>query len=68
MKDKYMSAMVEDMESLNKNHTREFVQLLKGKRVISCMWVFKRKLVVMEKKGNVKGSYCRKGAHQITVD
>jgi transposase InsO family protein len=50
-KDKWMGAMMEEMESLKKNQTWELVQLPKGKRAIGCKWVYKRKPAVTEKEG-----------------
>ena len=50
-KDKWMGAMVEEMESLQKNHTWELVQLPEGKKAIGCKWVYKRKPAVSEKEG-----------------
>lgn len=55
-----MSVMVEEMKSLKKN-TWEFVQHLKGKRVIGRKSVFKIKPPIIEKRrGKVHGSSCRK--------
>ncbi|GAU47849.1 hypothetical protein TSUD_404260 [Trifolium subterraneum] len=50
-KERWMGAMMEEMESLQKNQTWELVQLPKGKRVIGCKWVYKRKPAVTEKEG-----------------
>lgn len=36
-------AMNEEIESLQKNQTWELVEPLKGKRIVGCKWVFKRK-------------------------
>ena len=36
-------AMNEVMESLQKNHTLELVELPKGRRVVGCKWIFKKK-------------------------
>lgn len=47
-KDKWMGAMVEEMESLEKNQTLELVKLPTSKRVIGCKWVYKRKSLVLE--------------------
>ena len=46
-----MGAMEEDMQSLRKNQTWEFVELPKGKRAIGCKWVYKKKEVVLENEG-----------------
>ncbi|KAE8694724.1 hypothetical protein F3Y22_tig00110777pilonHSYRG00394 [Hibiscus syriacus] len=37
--DKWMTAMIEKMESLNHNRTWELVRLLEGKKSIGCKWV-----------------------------
>ena len=50
-RDKWMEAMVEEMESLNKNKTWELSELPKGKKSIGCKWVFKKKEAVSEKEG-----------------
>ncbi|KAE8672371.1 Alpha-L-fucosidase 1 [Hibiscus syriacus] len=49
--DKWMAAMVEEMESLNHNRTWELVRLPKGKKPIGCKWVYKKKPAVTEKEG-----------------
>ena len=46
---KWMEAIVEEMESLNKNKTWEYSELPKGKKLIGCKWVFRKKEVVSEK-------------------
>ena len=40
---KWSIAMEEEIESLDKNHTWELVELPKGKRAVGCKWVFKKK-------------------------
>lgn len=40
---KLIVAMTEEIESLYWNQTWELVKSLKGKRIISCKWIFKRK-------------------------
>ena len=42
-KDKWISAMQEKMQSLEKNGTWEIVHLPKQKKPVHCKWVFKRK-------------------------
>jgi len=42
-KDKWISAMQEEMQSLEKNGTWEIVHLPKQKKPVRCKWVFKRK-------------------------
>ncbi|KAG8478589.1 hypothetical protein CXB51_028432 [Gossypium anomalum] len=41
--EKWMFAMQEEMESLYKNRTWDLVKLPKGKKVVRCKWVFKKK-------------------------
>ena len=50
-RDKWMEAMVEEMESLNKKKTWELSELPKGKKPIGCKWVFRKKEAVSEKEG-----------------
>ena len=61
-----MIAMQEEMESLHKNDTWDLVRLPKGKKVVRCKWVFKRKegiLGVKESKYNAR--LVAKGYSQI---
>lgn len=68
-KDIWMSVMVEDMESLKKSQTWEFVQLPKGKRVFGCKWDFKRNpTLTIKKEGEgskfvlyIRSTHIRKG-------
>ncbi|KAE8672931.1 hypothetical protein F3Y22_tig00111833pilonHSYRG00028 [Hibiscus syriacus] len=48
---KWMTAMVEEMESLNHNRTWELVPLPEGKKPIGCKWVYKKKPAVTGKEG-----------------
>ncbi|KAG8502990.1 hypothetical protein CXB51_000989 [Gossypium anomalum] len=41
--EKWMFAMQEELESLHKNRTWDLVKLPKGKKVVRCKWVFKKK-------------------------
>ncbi|KAG8498449.1 hypothetical protein CXB51_004962 [Gossypium anomalum] len=41
--EKWMFAMQEEMESLHKNRTWDLVKLSKGKKIVRCKWVFKKK-------------------------
>ena len=41
---KWMQAMIEEIDSLLKNGTWVLVQRPDGRRVVSCKWIFKRKL------------------------
>ncbi|KAK4386042.1 Retrovirus-related Pol polyprotein from transposon TNT 1-94 [Sesamum angolense] len=50
-KKEWMGAIVEEMESLQKNHTWELVQLPEGKKSIGYKWVYKKKPAVSEKEG-----------------
>uniref|UniRef100_A0A2N9HKJ8 CCHC-type domain-containing protein n=1 Tax=Fagus sylvatica TaxID=28930 RepID=A0A2N9HKJ8_FAGSY len=50
-KDKWLEAMVEENESLSKNKNWELTELSKGKKPISCKWVFKKKKAESEKEG-----------------
>ena len=50
-KGRWMSAMEEEMQSLQKNQTWELVKLPKGKRAIGCNWVYKKKETGSEKEG-----------------
>ncbi|KAL0440958.1 UNVERIFIED_CONTAM: Retrovirus-related Pol polyprotein from transposon TNT 1-94 [Sesamum radiatum] len=50
-KKEWMGAMVEEMESLQKNHTWELVQLFEGKKAIGCKWVYRKKPAVSENEG-----------------
>jgi hypothetical protein len=42
-REKWISAMQEEMQSLKKNGTWDVVRLPKHKKVIRCKWIFKRK-------------------------
>ena len=48
---KWIGAIVEEMESLHKNQTWELVELLIRKRAIGCKWVYKKKESILEKQG-----------------
>ena len=50
-KDRWMGAMIEEMESLHKNQTWELAQLLEGKKAIGYKWVYQKKPAVSEKEG-----------------
>ncbi|KAG8474393.1 hypothetical protein CXB51_033749 [Gossypium anomalum] len=41
--EKWMFAVQEEMESLHKNKTWDLVKLSKGKKIVHCKWVFKKK-------------------------
>ncbi|KAG8472490.1 hypothetical protein CXB51_034176 [Gossypium anomalum] len=41
--EKWMFAMQEEMKSLHKNRTWDLMKLPKGKKVVRCKWVFKKK-------------------------
>ncbi|KAL0432080.1 UNVERIFIED_CONTAM: Retrovirus-related Pol polyprotein from transposon TNT 1-94 [Sesamum radiatum] len=58
-KKEWIGAMVEEIESLQKNHTWELVQLPKGNKAIGCKWVYKKKPTVSEKEEkNFKARCC----------
>jgi hypothetical protein len=42
-REKWMFAMQEEMQSLEKNGTWDIVRLPAGKKVVRCKWIFKRK-------------------------
>ena len=50
-RDKWMEAMVEEMESLNEKKNWECSEPPKGKNPIGCEWVFRKKEVVSENEG-----------------
>lgn len=47
--DEWMDAMTKETESLSKNQTWDLISLPKGKKPISCKWIFKRKEGVSNK-------------------
>ena len=49
--DKWILAMLEEMESLQKNKTWELVKLPKGKKAIGCKWIFRKRETLSEKEG-----------------
>lgn len=48
-RDRWMEAMVEEMESLKKNKTWELTELPKGKKTVGCKWVYRRKEAMTDK-------------------
>lgn len=48
-KDKWMGAMVDEMESLKNNETWDHIQLPRGNGAIGCKWVYKKKSSATEK-------------------
>jgi len=42
-KEKWLSAMSEEIKSLHENHTRELILKKLGSRIGSCKWIFKKK-------------------------
>ena len=44
-KDKWLQAMIEEIDSLIKNKTWILVDKVDGRKVISCKWIFKKKLI-----------------------
>ena len=60
--DKWLVAMLEEMESLQKNKTWELVKLPKGKKAIGCKWILRKKEALLEKEGeNFKAQLVAKG-------
>ena len=43
-KDKWLQAMIEEVDSLIKNKTWILVDRIEGRKVVSCKWIFKKKL------------------------
>jgi hypothetical protein len=56
--EKRISAMQEEMQSLEKNGTWDVVRLPKQKKVVRCKWIFKRKECV---NSNEPSRYKEKG-------
>ena len=48
---RWLQAMTEEFESLQKNETWDLVELPRGKRAIGCKWIFRRKEALTEKDG-----------------
>ena len=65
-----MGTMEEEMQSLHKDNTWEFMELLKRKRVIRCKQVYKKKEEVLENKGEkFKACLVAKGySHKHGID
>ena len=60
-----MEAMVEEMESLNKNKTWELTELPEGKKTVGCKWVYRKKEAVSDKeKERFKARLVAKGYSQ----
>lgn len=47
-RDKWLQAMIEKIDSLIKNKTWILVDKVDGRKVISCKWIFKKKLETVE--------------------
>ena len=63
--DKWLVAMLEEMESLQKNKTWELVKLPKGKKAIGCKWIFRKKEAFSKKEGEkFKAQLVAKGYSQ----
>ena len=41
--DKWIEAMTEEMDSLQRNHICKFIPNLGDKKLINCKWIFKKK-------------------------
>ena len=48
-KDKWLQAMIEEVDSLIKNKTWILVDRIEGKKVASCKWIFKKKIGICRK-------------------
>ncbi|KAL0411273.1 UNVERIFIED_CONTAM: Retrovirus-related Pol polyprotein from transposon TNT 1-94 [Sesamum latifolium] len=60
-----LGVMVEEMKSLQKNHTWVLVQLPEGKKAIGCKWVYKKKPTVSKEEGEkFKAQLVAKGYSQ----
>jgi len=56
-RENWMGTMVEEMESLQKNHTWELARLPEGMKAIGCKWVYKKKPTISGKdEKKVQGS------------
>lgn len=67
--DKLMIAIMEEIESLKRNKTWEFVKGPKERKVIGCKWIFRKKEVVIEKEcERFKARLLAKGYTQEGVD
>ena len=63
--DKWLVAMLEEMELLQKNKTWKLVKLPKGKKAIGCKWILRKKEALLEKEGeNFKAQLVAKGYSQ----
>ena len=63
--DKWLVAISEEMESLQKSKTWELVKLPKGKKAIGCKWIFRKKEALSEKEGEkFKAQLVAKGYSQ----
>ena len=49
--DKWLVAMLEEMESQQKNKIWELAKLPKGKKAIGCKWIFHKKDALSKKEG-----------------
>jgi hypothetical protein len=65
-REKWISAMQEEMQSLEKNGTWDVVRLPKHKKAVRCKWIFKRKEGVSPKEpARFKARLVAKGFSQI---
>ena len=68
-KDKWMEAMVKEMESLIKNKTCELMELPMGKKPIGCKWVFKEEgSSIRKRRGKIQGTIGSKKIFTETWD
>ena len=61
---KWEKAMQLEMDLLHKNATWDLVQLLAGKKVLLCKWVYKLKIIESESKPKYKSQLVAKGFRQ----
>jgi hypothetical protein len=57
--------MVEEMESLHKNETRDLVELSNGRKPIDSKWLFKKNLKIIGQVENFKARLVEKGYSQV---
>ena len=63
-REKWLSAMQDDMDSLHENYTYDLVELLKGKRALRNKWVYKVKIGEADNTPRYKARIVVKGFQQ----
>lgn len=61
----WRNAIVEEMDTLEKNHTWELVDLPKGKIVVGCRWVFTVKYRLMVQLRDTRPDWLQKAIHKL---